>query len=139
MEKLFFIVFLLFAISCKENNCVPKAKFDFKNLDESNLDYYKYSNDVLYLDIPSVFTPNGDSINEQFLIITNISDSNFVAADFKIKNSCDKTLYKQNGTFPFVIPDVDQFEDGTYNFDFSIVLLDKKLMTGAGVIMIIRK
>jgi len=139
MEKLFFIAVLLIAISCKENSCVRAADVALKDLDESNLDYYKYGNDTLYLDIPSVVTPNEDGINDDFVVITNISNSDFVAVNFKVKNNCDETLHKQNGTFPFIIPNINNLENGIYNFDFSIVLLDKELISGGGIIKIVRK
>jgi hypothetical protein len=138
-KVLLFIIVFCSILSCKENNCVPTALVVFSDLNEPDVDHYLYEHDALMMEIPSAVTPNSDGVNDMFVIKTNILASDFVAVDFKIKNGCDKTIHKQHGIFPFTLPDLENMEDGAYDFDFSIVLNDKHLITGAGVINIIRK
>jgi len=140
MGKLLVFILVIISIwSCKEDDCIPNSLVAFEDLSESNVDYYIYNHDTLFLEIPSVVTPNNDSLNDVFITRTNISESNYVAVDFKLQNKCGETLYKQHGTFPFVITDLESMKDGSYNFDFSIVLNDKRLITGGGVINVVRK
>tara|TARA_B110000211_G_C13867586_1_gene459351 strand:- start:68 stop:490 length:423 start_codon:yes stop_codon:yes gene_type:complete len=140
MGKILVIIVVFFSVlSCKESNCVPVSLVAFKDLNESNIDHYIYNHDTFVLEIPSAVTPNKDGLNDVFTTITNITALDFVAVDFKIRNSCGETLHKQHGTFPFEIPDIESLEDGEYDFDFSIVLNDKHLITGGGVINVIRK
>lgn len=124
---------------CRENNCVPTTDIALKDLNETNLEYHEFSSDSLYINIPVAITPNGDSINEKFVAITNVEQQHFVAADFKIKNACDEIVHSQHMTFPFTFEEAASLEDGQYNFDFSIVLEDKKLLTGGGILRIIRQ
>ena len=138
-KLLVFVVMFLGVVSCKEKNCVSSPLVLFDDLSEPGVDYYLYDYDTLRIEIPSVVTPNNDGFNDVFITKTNITKSNFVAVDFKIRNNCRETIYKQHGTFPFVIPDLDNMVDGAYNFDFSIVLNDKRVISGGGVINIIRK
>ena len=138
-KLLVFILAVIGILSCKEDDCLPNSLLAFEDLSESNINYYIYNHDTLFLEIPSVVTPNSDNLNDVFTTRTNISESNFVAVDFKLQNKCGETLYKQHGTFPFVIADLESMKDGSYNFDFSIVLNDKRLITGGGVINVVRK
>ena len=138
-KLLVFILAIISILSCKEDDCLSNSLLAFEDLSESNVNYYIYNYDTLFLEIPSVVTPNNDSLNDVFTIRTNISESNFVAVDFKLQNNCGETLYKQHGTFPFVIKDLENMKDGGYNFDFSIVLNDKRLISGGGVLNVVRK
>ena len=138
-KLLVFILAIISILSCKEDDCLSNSLLAFEDLSESNVNYYIYNYDTLFLEIPSVVTPNNDSLNDVFTIRTNILESNFVAVDFKLQNNCGETLYKQHGTFPFVIKDLESMKDGGYNFDFSIVLNDKRLISGGGVLNVVRK
>ena len=138
-KLLVFILAIISILSCKEDDCLSNSLLAFEDLSESNVNYYIYNYDTLFLEIPSVVTPNNDSLNDVFTIRTNISESNFVAVNFKLQNNCGETLYKQQGTFPFVIKDLENMKDGGYNFDFSIVLNDKRLISGGGVLNVVRK
>lgn len=118
---------------------MPTTDIAFKDLNESNLEYYEFSSDSLFVHIPIAITPNGDSLNETFVPLSNVENQHFVAADFKIKNACDEIVHIQHMSFPFTFEEAPTLEDGQYNFDFSIVLEDKKLLTGGGILRIIRQ
>ena len=140
MRKILVLVIVFFSVlSCRESNCVPTALFAFSDLSESDIVHYLYSHDTYSLEIPSVVTPNADGINDVFVTVTNITPSDFVAADFKVRNSCGETLYKQHLAYPFEIPNLSSMEDGQYDFDFSIILNNKHTLSGAGILNVIRK
>ena len=131
------IVGILFIISCTKKNCVTTSDLAFEDLKELEGEYYEYIHDSLSLSIPQYITPNNDGVNDEFEILTNID--NYVTANFRLTNACEDVLHKEHLVFPFTFPDPKTMEDGQYEFTFSIVLEDKKTITGSNLIRIIRK
>jgi hypothetical protein len=131
------IVVILFIVSCTKKNCVTTSDLAFADLKEGENEHYEYIHDSLSLNMPKYITPNNDGVNDEFEISTNIVD--YVAADFRLTNACEEVLHKEHLVFPFTFPDPKTMEDGQYEFTFSIVLEDKKTITGSNLIRIIRK
>jgi hypothetical protein len=138
-KLLLFVLGLVGVLSCKDSNCVPTSKISFIGLNENSIEYYNYSLDSFYIEFPSVVTPNGDTLNDFFAIRTNIDSADYEIADFKVRNSCGETLYKQDGSFPFTFFEVSNLEDGEYDFDFSIILNNKEVIAGANILNVLRK
>lgn len=139
MKKLLIVLIALVSFSCREGSCVSTSDIAFADLKEPDLDHYNYELDSLNLSIPYAVTPNGDGMNDEFSIVTNINSSHFVSTDFKIKNGCDETVHAEHLTYPFTFSEAKDLEDGQYNFNFSIVLTDNKLLTGGGIIRVVRQ
>lgn len=131
------ILVMLFIVGCTKKNCVTTSDLAFADLKELEGEYYEYIHDSLSLNIPQYITPNDDGLNDEFEVLTNID--NYVAADFRLTNACKEVLHKEHLVFPFTFPDPKTMEDGQYEFSFSIVLEDKKTITGSNLIRIIRK
>lgn len=139
MKNLLILLIGVVFISCKEGSCVSTTDIAFSDLNEPNIEFYHYELDSLNIAIPHAVTPNNDGVNDEFSIVSNIKRSHFVASDFKIKNGCDEIVHTEHLTFPFTFSEAADLEDGQYNFNFSIVLIDNKLITGGGIIRIVRQ
>lgn len=139
MKKLLFLLVIAISLSCKEGSCVSTSDIAFSDLNEPDIEHYRYELDSLNLAIPYAVTPNGDGVNDEFQTITNIDKSHFISTQFKIKDGCDETVHVENFLYPFTFPEAKDLEDGQYHFNFSIVLTDNKLITGGGIIRIIRQ
>jgi hypothetical protein len=118
---------------------VTTSDLAFADLNEGDREFHEYIHDSLSLKIPKYITPNNDGLNDEFEILSNITIDHYVAADFRLTNACDEVLHKEHLTFPFTFPDPKSMEDGQYEFSFSIVLEDKKIISGSNLIRIIRK
>lgn len=140
--KYFFAVIITITtlISCSDNNCIKTSDLVFEQLGEGNRTYYKYDFERFFFEMVQYITPNGDSINDNFNIRTNIDSGDYISAKFRLVNACEDIVHVDDVNFPFTFPDPKSLTDGQYDFDFSIILKEsREVISGAGKIRILRQ
>ncbi len=79
--------------------------------------------------IPNTFSPNGDNVNDNFQIFTNLEDSNILSTDFKVYDRWGNLIY-QNAA-PFGTVDWDGSFKGEY-LDNGVYVYLLQLVTNSG-------
>lgn len=141
MKKIIYILLgIVFVVGCTKRNCVKTSDIAFADLNESDRAFYSFARDSFTVDICQYITPNDDGVNDSFAFATNVKIGDFASSNFRVVNSCEDIIHVQKNSLPFTFPNPKDLEDGQYNFTYSVLLLESKdIMSGSGVIRILRK
>lgn len=133
------IVVAVIGFGCSDKNCVKVSDIAFGDLQEGTEVIYNYELDTFAIKFPQYVTPNNDNVNDTIFIETNIQKLDVISAKFRMVDGCDNVVFSDDANFPFVFPNPSVWEDGQYDFSFTVILPDNKPLSGSGVLRVISK